>query len=114
LLWTSKSVRNLDAELRAQGYAAHFTTVTALLRSLGYSLQSNRKAWREPSIPTATRSFASSTSASRRQSPLTQCCTEDERASSRVAGEIFRCVACRDHRLPTLEMPPGSLRSARG
>jgi hypothetical protein len=43
LLWTSKSVRNLAAELRAQGYAAHFTTVAALLRSLGYSLQSNRK-----------------------------------------------------------------------
>ncbi|MGH2743582.1 MAG: ISAzo13 family transposase [Thermoleophilaceae bacterium] len=44
LLWTSKSVRNLAAELREQGHEAHFTTVAALLRSLGYSLQSNRKA----------------------------------------------------------------------
>jgi transposase len=43
LLWTSKSVRRLAAELREQGHAVHFTTVAALLRSLGYSLQSNRK-----------------------------------------------------------------------
>ena len=43
LLWTSKSVRMLAAELREQGHEAHFTTVAALLRSLGYSLQSNRK-----------------------------------------------------------------------
>ncbi len=43
LLWTSKSVRRLAAELREQGHEAHFTTVAALLRSLGYSLQSNRK-----------------------------------------------------------------------
>jgi transposase len=44
LLWTSKSVRNLAVELREQGQEAHYTTVAALLRSLGYSLQSNRKA----------------------------------------------------------------------
>jgi transposase len=43
LRWTSKSVRRLAAELREQGHAVHFTTVAALLRSLGYSLQSNRK-----------------------------------------------------------------------
>ena len=43
LLWTSKSVRRLAAELREQGHEVHFTTVAALLRSLGYSLQSNRK-----------------------------------------------------------------------
>lgn len=43
LLWTSRSVRNLAAELREQGHEAHYTTVAALLRSLGYSLQSNRK-----------------------------------------------------------------------
>lgn len=44
LLWTSKSVRKLAAELRERGHEVHFTTVAALLRSLGYSLQSNRKA----------------------------------------------------------------------
>ena len=43
LLWTSKSVRKLAVELREQGHEAHFTTVAHLLRSLGYSLQSNRK-----------------------------------------------------------------------
>ena len=43
LLWTSKSVRRLAVELREQGHEVHFTTVAALLRSLGYSLQSNRK-----------------------------------------------------------------------
>ena len=43
LLWTSRSVRNLAGELRERGHVAHYTTVAALLRSLGYSLQSNRK-----------------------------------------------------------------------
>ena len=43
LLWTCKSVRILSGELRERGHEAHFTTVAALLRSLGYSLQSNRK-----------------------------------------------------------------------
>lgn len=43
LLWTSKSVRHLAGELRERGHEAHYTTVAALLRSLGYSLQSNRK-----------------------------------------------------------------------
>jgi transposase len=44
LLWTSKSVRRLAELLREQGHEVHFTTVAGLLRSLGYSLQSNRKA----------------------------------------------------------------------
>ncbi|MCA1679289.1 MAG: ISAzo13 family transposase, partial [Actinobacteria bacterium] len=43
LLWTSKSVRKLAGELRERGHQAHYTTVAGLLRSLGYSLQSNRK-----------------------------------------------------------------------
>jgi transposase len=43
LLWTSKSVRKLAGELRERGHDVHFTTVAHLLRSLGYSLQSNRK-----------------------------------------------------------------------
>jgi transposase len=43
LLWTSKSVRKLAAELRELGHEVHFTTVAKLLRQLGYSLQSNRK-----------------------------------------------------------------------
>jgi hypothetical protein len=43
LLWTSKSVRKLAVELRELGFDVHFTTVAGVLRSLGYSLQSNRK-----------------------------------------------------------------------
>ena len=43
LLWTSKSVRKLASELRERGHEAHYTTIAALLRSLGYSLRSNRK-----------------------------------------------------------------------
>jgi len=51
LLWTSKGVRRLAAELREQGHDVHFTTVAALLRSLGYSLQSNRKTLEEAQHP---------------------------------------------------------------
>jgi hypothetical protein len=43
LLWTSRSVRHLAAELREQGHTAHFTTVAKLLGLLGYSLQANVK-----------------------------------------------------------------------
>ena len=57
LLWTSKSVRRLAVELRERGHEVHFTTVAHLLRSLGYSLQSNRKTLKERSIPTAISSF---------------------------------------------------------
>jgi hypothetical protein len=43
LLWTSRSVRHLGAQLRAQGHSVHFTTVAKLLGLLGYSLQANVK-----------------------------------------------------------------------
>ena len=43
LLWTSKSSRNLAAELTAQGHRVGFRTVPKLLRKLGFSLQSARK-----------------------------------------------------------------------
>jgi transposase len=43
LRWTSKSVRNLAAELSEQGYNISFRTVSSLLKELGYSLQSNKK-----------------------------------------------------------------------
>jgi hypothetical protein len=44
LLWTSKSVRKLAAELRAIGHDISFRTVADVLRDAGYTLQSNRKA----------------------------------------------------------------------
>jgi len=43
LRWTCKSTRVLAAELRSQDFFASSTKVGALLKSQGYSLQSNRK-----------------------------------------------------------------------
>ena len=43
LLWTAKSLRNLAAGLRALGHRISYSVVRELLRSLGYSLQANRK-----------------------------------------------------------------------
>lgn len=43
LRWTCKSLRNLQSELREQGYEVGRTKVAGILKSLGYSLQGNRK-----------------------------------------------------------------------
>src|SRR3989304_2495467 len=43
LRWTSKSLRNLAAELRRQGHAVSHRVVGELLHEMGYSLQANRK-----------------------------------------------------------------------
>ena len=43
LLWTAKSVRTLAGALRERGHRVSHETVAKLLRSLGYSLQANRK-----------------------------------------------------------------------
>ncbi|MDA7949825.1 MAG: ISAzo13 family transposase [Hyphomicrobiaceae bacterium] len=43
LRWTCKSTRTLAAELRRQRFCVSSNTVARLLRSLGYSLQANRK-----------------------------------------------------------------------
>jgi transposase len=43
LRWTCKSVRNIERELREQGYTISYRTVTNILHELEYSLQSNRK-----------------------------------------------------------------------
>jgi transposase len=57
LLWTSKSVRRLAVELRELGFEVHFTTVAHVLRSLGYSLQSNRKSLEGSQHPDRDRQF---------------------------------------------------------
>jgi transposase len=44
LRWTSKSTRTLAVELSAQDHRVSHESVARLLRGLGYSLQSNRKA----------------------------------------------------------------------
>jgi hypothetical protein len=43
LRWTCKSLNNLQRELRAQGYSVGRTKISKILRSMGYSLQGNRK-----------------------------------------------------------------------
>lgn len=43
LRWTCKSTRALARELKAQGFEIGSTKVSELLKTLGYSLQSNRK-----------------------------------------------------------------------
>ena len=43
LQWTTKSLRNIVAELKPMGYSIGVTTVRKLLKQKGYSLQANRK-----------------------------------------------------------------------
>lgn len=43
LRWTCKSLSNLQRELQSQGYQVGRTKIAAILKSLGYSLQGNRK-----------------------------------------------------------------------
>lgn len=43
LLWTTKSLRNLSSELKTKGYNIGRDVVSRILKSEGYSLQSNRK-----------------------------------------------------------------------
>ena len=43
LLWTTRSVRHLAAELQQHGHAFSYRSVARLLRESGYSLQGNRK-----------------------------------------------------------------------
>jgi hypothetical protein len=57
LLWTAKSLRKLTAELRGLGHRVSHNTVGSLLRSLGYSLQANRKTREGASHPDRNRQF---------------------------------------------------------
>jgi hypothetical protein len=43
LRWTCKSVANLEATLKEQGYRVGQTKIREILKQLGYSLQGNRK-----------------------------------------------------------------------
>jgi hypothetical protein len=51
LRWTTRSVRNLAAELVRQGHAVSHQTVSELLHEMGYSLQANRKVLEGTSHP---------------------------------------------------------------
>ncbi len=43
LLWSSKSLRKIEKALKEKGYVVSYVTVGELLKSLGYSLQANKK-----------------------------------------------------------------------
>jgi transposase len=43
LIWTSKSLRQIEKVLIEKGFKISFVTIGELLRTLGYSLQANRK-----------------------------------------------------------------------
>lgn len=43
LRWTCKSLRQLESELRSQGFPVSHTSVGSLLKKMGYSLQGNQK-----------------------------------------------------------------------
>jgi transposase len=43
LRWTCKSLRQLESELRSQGFTVSHTSVGSLLKEMGYSLQGNQK-----------------------------------------------------------------------
>ena len=43
LLWTSKSLRKIEKALKSQGYPIGYVTIGELLKTMGYSLQSNKK-----------------------------------------------------------------------
>jgi hypothetical protein len=60
LLWTSRSLRNLADALQVMGHRIKHNVVAALLRQLDYSLQSNRRPARGPTIPTGMPSSATS------------------------------------------------------
>ncbi len=51
LRWTCKSLRQLESELRSQGFAVSHTSVGNLLKEMGYSLQGNQKTLEGSSHP---------------------------------------------------------------
>lgn len=50
LLWTSKSLRNLENALTVKGYNVSYVTVGELLKAMGFSLQANRKTYEGGSV----------------------------------------------------------------
>lgn len=51
LRWTCKSLRQLESELRSQGFSVSHTSVGNLLKEMGYSLQGNQKTLEGSSHP---------------------------------------------------------------
>jgi hypothetical protein len=52
MLWTNKSLRNLEKNLKEQGYQVSYRVVGTMLKNLGYGLQADKKTLTvEPSHP---------------------------------------------------------------
>lgn len=57
LLWSSKSLRNIEKSLKEKGYFVSYVTVGELLKSLGYSLQGNKKTDEGGNVPDRNEQF---------------------------------------------------------
>jgi len=57
LLWTSKSLRNIEKALKEKGFTASYVTIGEMLKSLGYSLQANRKTQEGGDVPDRNEQF---------------------------------------------------------
>ncbi len=57
LLWSSKSLRNIEKLLKERGYSVSYVTVGELLKSLGYSLQGNKKTDEGGNVPDRNEQF---------------------------------------------------------
>jgi len=57
LLWSSKSLRNIEKLLKQRGYSVSYVTVGELLKSLGYSLQGNKKTDEGGKVPDRNEQF---------------------------------------------------------
>ena len=57
LLWTSKSLRNIEKVLKEKGFTVSYVTIGELLKSMGYSLQANRKTQEGGDVPDRNEQF---------------------------------------------------------
>jgi len=57
LRWTCKSTANLSSALQMQGFSVSASSVRAMLKNLGYSLQSNRKRFEGKQSPDRNQQF---------------------------------------------------------
>ena len=51
LLWTSKSLRNIERAIKEKGYSVSYVTIGELLKTMGYSLQGNKKTEEGGDVP---------------------------------------------------------------
>lgn len=57
LLWTSKSLRNIERAIKEIGYSISYVTIGELLKTMGYSLQGNKKTEEGGDVPDRNEQF---------------------------------------------------------